>query len=158
MGVQRRRAVHPHVQRRVVHVAEAPLRVIQLGGGHAQIEQHPVRAGDVQLLQYCADAVKIAVHQRHMIHIVPQPLPGGGDGGLVPVNADQTACGQPAGDLQRVTGPPQRSVHIDAVRPDGQRLQTFLQQHRTVPVGEILLYVVGPFHGLQPHFRHGQLQ
>ena len=157
-GVQRRRAVHPHVQRRVVHIAEAPLRVVQLGGGHAQVEQHAVGAGDVQLLQYLADAVKIAVHQRHMIHIVPQPLLCGGDGGLVPVDADQASRGQPFGDLQRVSGPAQRTVHIHAIRADVQCLQAFRQQHRPVAVGEILLYVVVKLHILQPHFRHGQLQ
>ena len=141
-GVQRRRAIHPHVQRRVVHIAEAPLSVVQLGGGHAQIEQHAVHAGDVQLLQYLADTVKVAVHQRHMIQIITQPLLGGGDGRFVPVDADETAGGQAAGDLQRVARPAQRTVHVHAVGPDAERVQAFLQQHRAVSIGEILLYIV----------------
>ena len=124
-----------------MHIAEAPRRVVQLGGGHAQIEQHTVHAGNVQFLQYLADAVKVAVHQRHTIQIVTQPLPGGGDGRFVPVDADEAAGGQAAGDLQRVARPAQRTVHVHAVGPDAERIQTFLQQHRAVPIGEILLYI-----------------
>ena len=112
------------------------------GIGEVMIEQHAVHAGDVQLLQYLADTVKVAVHQRHMIQIITQPLPGGGDGRFVPVDADETAGGQAAGDLQRVARPAQRTVHVHAVGPDAERVQTFLQQHRAVSIGEILLYIV----------------
>lgn len=103
-----------------------------------------------------ADTVKVAVDKGHAIQIGRQTLPGGVDGGLIPVDADEPpARSQAADDLQRVTGTAQRTVHIDAVRPDGQRVQTFVKENGLVAV---VLFVDVVTHGLQPHFRHGLLQ
>ena len=44
VGRQGGGGVHPHVQRGVVHVGKAPGRVVQLGGGDAQVKEHPLGA------------------------------------------------------------------------------------------------------------------
>ena len=99
-GGEVRGAIHPHVQRRVVHIAEAPLRIVQLRGRHTQVEQHAVRPVYVQFGENVADAVKIAVDKRDPVRVVRQPLLRGGDGRLVPVDADEPPGGQPLYDLQ----------------------------------------------------------
>lgn len=103
-----------------------------------------------------ADAVEVAVDQRDAVQIRGQTLLRGVDGRLVAVNADEASTlRQAADDLQRVTGAAQRAVHIDAVRPDGQCVQTFLKQDGLVAV---VLFDSVVSHSLQPHFRHGLLQ
>lgn len=78
-----------------MHIAEAPFRVVQLRRGNAQVEQHTVRPVYVQVGENIADAVKIAVDQRHPVPVVRQTLPRGGNGRLIPVDADEPPGGQP---------------------------------------------------------------
>ena len=123
-------AVHAHVQRRVGHVAEAPLCIVQLGGGDPQIEEHPVRQLDALLVQDLPDAVKIAFYQGDPVPEGPEPLPGGSQSVLVPVDADQAARGEALCDLIRMAAAPQGPVHIDALGADLEAGDTFRQQHR----------------------------
>ena len=97
------RAIHAHVEGRVVHIAEAALGFIQLGRGHAQVEEHPVHAVDVEFFQDLAHAVKVTVHQRDAIHVVLQTLLGGFNCRFVAVDGNEAACGKAAGDLQGVS-------------------------------------------------------
>ena len=48
-GVQRRRLVHTHIQRRVVHVAEAPPGLVQLWGGNAPLDPENLAAAMEEL-------------------------------------------------------------------------------------------------------------
>lgn len=78
-----------------MHIAEAPFRVVQLWGGDTQVEQHTVRPVYVQVGEDVADAVKIAVDQRHPVPVFRQTLLRGGNGRLIPVDADEPPGGQP---------------------------------------------------------------
>ena len=59
------------------------------------------------------------------------PLLSGRQCGFIAIHADKaSALCQAAGDLQRVAGAAQRAVQIDAVRSNGQSLQTLVQTNR----------------------------
>ena len=78
--------------------------------------------------------------QRHMVHPRAQPFLGSVDGGPIPVDADESAGGQPFGDLPGVAGSSQRTVHVDTVRPDAQCVDALVQQHGLMDI----------FHGFLP--------
>ena len=82
------------------------------------------------------------MHQRHAVLIVAQTARRRFNGGLVAVKCDQPSRRQAADDLQRVSGAAERSVHVNAVRLDLQRVQALLQQHRLMTV--VLLHVRTP--------------
>ena len=110
--------VHPHIQRGVLHIGEAPLRVIQLGGGDAQVKEHPVhiRLPGQDAFQLC----EVAVDQPHPVHPGGQPFLGRLNGGQVPVDADEAPGGQPLHNLPGVPRPAQGAVYIDAFWADVQ--------------------------------------
>ncbi|MPM55215.1 hypothetical protein SDC9_102008 [bioreactor metagenome] len=92
-------SVHPHVQRRVVHVGKAAGRVVQLRRRHAQIKQQSVRGGNAAAFQDLRKLGKIAPDQRHPVQPGSQPFLRGVNGGPIPVNADQPPGCQPLGNL-----------------------------------------------------------
>ena len=140
--------VHAHIQGSVRHIGKAPGTVVQLRGGHPKIKEHPVHAVQSKLVQDPVQLVKIAVDQGHPVHPRSQPLLGGVQRRLVPIHTDQPPGGQPPGDLPAVSRPAQRSVQIDALRPDGQGLDTLVQQHRTM--GKCLTHLRTPTHSYRP--------
>ena len=118
---------HPHIQRRVHPVREAPLPVVQLMAGHAQIQQCAVQPVNAQLPQHGGGIAEVGLH--HSSGQTRQSLGGHLNGIRVLVQADEAAGGQPAGNRAGVPGPAGGTVQINAVRFDGKPVQTFLQQH-----------------------------
>lgn len=58
-----RLGVHAHVQRAVVHETEAALRVVQLWGRHAQVQQNPGHlARHATFGDFCTELGKAALH------------------------------------------------------------------------------------------------
>lgn len=87
--------------------------------------------------------------QGNAVHIGGQPLPGGLQGGFVPVQADQASAGvQAADDLPRVARPAQGAVQVYAVGMDGQALHALVQQNGAVAEGHIGGFVSVKCHGL----------
>ena len=74
-------------------LGKATFGVVQLGGGDAQVEEHPVHGGDFQPVQHLRELGKIAVDQGDAVYVGLQALPGRGQGDLVPVQADEAAGG-----------------------------------------------------------------
>ena len=131
-GGQRLGLVHPHIQRRVGHVGEAPAGVVQLRGGHAQVGQHAAQVVQLQLPQDVRQVAEVAVDQGHPVHQALQPPGGRIQGGLVPVDADEPPGGEPPGNLPGVARPAQGGVHIDPGGVDIQSVDALLKQHRLV--------------------------
>ena len=123
-----------------MHVAEAPPGLVQLRGGNAQIEEHPVYPYYAQILENVSQIGKISMDQSHPVLKFRQPLPGGLDSRQIPVHADKPARGQAAENLQGVSRPAQGAVQVNPLRPDGQGLQALLQQHGLVPV--VLFHII----------------
>ena len=53
-------SVHPHIQRRVVHVRKATVSIVQLIRRNAQVEQNAVHAGQSPAFDHLGDLSKIA--------------------------------------------------------------------------------------------------
>jgi len=129
--------VHPHVERRVVPVAEPALRLIELRTGDAEIEQDAVHAGhavlqrDAGFSEPGAQMPEIAPDQRDAIHVGREPLAGVRDRRLVLIEGDQPPAGaELPGDPLAVAASAERAVDVYAVRLYVQAVDGFLQQHR----------------------------
>ena len=125
-------AVHTHIQGRIRHVGKAPVPIVQLWGGHTQVQQNAVHSRNSQIPQNGIHLAEIGVDQRHSVFIRCQPLSGGGQSHRIPIDADQTAGGQVLRNMAGVTGTAQGTVHINALRLDVQPLDALLQKHRNV--------------------------
>ena len=129
-----------------MHVGKPPGRVVQLGGGDAQIKEHPLGLLHTGRPQQRRQIGKVAVEQCHTAPPGSQELFRRVNGGLIPVNADKAPGGQPPGNLPAVARPAQRPVQVDPVRADVQGLDALLQKHRLV--GQHF------FHTLEPQLAH----
>ena len=129
MGGQAVLGVHAHVKGRVRHVAEAPLGLVKLGGGNAQIQQNAVDALNAQIFEHLVEPAEIAVHQGDPVTVGCQPLGCGLQRLGIPVDADEPSGGEPGSDLAGVARTAQGAVHIDAVGLDIQCLDAFIQQN-----------------------------
>ena len=66
------------------------------------------------------------------LHPVPeggQPLPGGGQGHIIPVDADEFSRSEPGGDLVRMPGAAQGPIHINTLRADIQAVDALPEHH-----------------------------
>ena len=133
-----RALVHAHIERRVLLIGKAARGIVELRRGNAEVKEHPVHAADAQLTQHVVERAEVGVYQRHAIHIVREPPLCRLDGSLVAIEGNEPSSRrQAADDLQRVARAAQRSVEVNAVRPDGERVQAFVQQHRLVAVVDL---------------------
>ena len=134
-------AVHAHVQRGVRHIGKAALGLVQLGRGHAEVEEHPVHALDAEGVQDRGGVGEVAVHKRHFLPKRRKTPSGPLDGRLIPVDADEAARGEPGGDLKGMSAHSERPVEIDPVRSDIQILYTFVQQDGDMPRRLLFVFV-----------------
>ena len=123
------RAIHAHIERRVLHVRKAALRLVKLRGRYPQIEEHPVHAFDPEGIQDRRRVGKVAVHQLHLLPKGRKAFSRAFDGGFIPVDANKTARGQTGRDLKRVSAHPQRAVQVKPIRFYVQVVDAFLQQY-----------------------------
>ncbi|MNC36511.1 hypothetical protein D3C75_850350 [compost metagenome] len=136
-GCQRGGLVHPHVQLRLLMIAEAPLRIIQLGRGNTQIQQNAVHLGHTvsrqrnpRLLQSLPDIAEIRFHQCDPGAEGQQLLTGKSQRRIILVQTDQPALrSQLGGDPLAVARPAQGAIHIDAVGPYGKPLHSLFLQN-----------------------------
>ena len=120
--------IHPHVERAVLHEAEATFGIVKLGGGDTEIQQEAIDlAQQAALGQIAGDAGEGTVHDLET-GILDLGRLGNGLG--IPVDGDQTAIGaQMLENETRVTTPAKGTVDVDTVRLDGQPFDGFVQQH-----------------------------
>ena len=85
-------------------IRKPPFRVIQLGGGHAQVQQDPVHLREIQPLEQLRHIPKVAMHQGHPFHPGRQPLLGGVQRRLISVDGDEPSGSQAFRDRSAVAG------------------------------------------------------
>ena len=108
---------------------QEPYAVVQLRRGNAEIEQHSVHLGDVQGIQYFAKVGEVPVYQRDLVHMLLQPLPRRVQRDRVAVDADEASAGQPPADLERMARAAERTIQINAIRADIQKLDGLVQEN-----------------------------
>ena len=121
--------VHAHVERSVVHIRKAALRLVELRRGNAEVEEHAVHGADAETVKNGGRVAEVAVHELHTVPKRGQPRAGARDRRFVAVDADERSGRQAAGDLLGVAAHTERAVHVDAVGADIQVLDAFVQQH-----------------------------
>ena len=67
--------VHAHVERRVLRVGEAALRLVELQRGDAEVEQDPGDPGDAEVVEGGGQFVVDGVHEVHAVAEPREPLP-----------------------------------------------------------------------------------
>ena len=121
------RAVHPHIQRRILHIGEAAFGIVQLIGGNTDVKQDPVQSADAPFFQDPDCVLIVCVDPFHLISEGFEPFPGGCQCFLILIKTVQPAMlSQPRCDLAAMSGTAQRAVHIDAVRPDCKSFEHFI--------------------------------
>ena len=104
--------------------------MVELGRGHAQIEQDAVRPGEAESCEHLVDIAEVALDRRHALPHVLQTVSRVFERFVVPVDADQAAAvRQTLRNAERMAGAAGRRVHIDAVRFDLQRRKAGFQQN-----------------------------
>ena len=121
--------VHPHIQRRIHHIGEAPRPVVQLRGRHAQIQQDPIHERDLQAVKHLIQLIKIGVNQLHAVSKWPQPRSCRLQSHGIPVDSDEGTGGQQRGNPAGMPSSTQSSVHIDSIRTNIQLPDALLQKH-----------------------------
>ena len=123
--------VHPHIQRRVLHVGKSSLAVVQLKGGNADVQDRSIDARNAVFRKHVLDFRVSALHQdlpalqrRESLACRLQRVP-------VSVDSDEQAfLRKLLPDPERVTAASQRPVRIDPIRFDIQMFHAFLKQDR----------------------------
>ena len=121
--------VHAHIERRVVHVGKAALRLVELRRGDTEVKEHAVHGVDAETVKNGGRVAEVAVHELHTVSKRRQTRTGALDGRLIAVDADELSGREARGDLLGVAAHAERTVDIDAVRPDVQIFNTLVQQH-----------------------------
>jgi hypothetical protein len=131
------RLVHPHVQRRVLGVGEAALRLVELQRRHPEVHEDALD-GAVRVL--VDDVGDLVVHGVHRHEPVAEPLEtrrGQGERLEVAVDAEDPGGGHLLEHGLGVAAHPERAVHQDAARcgqRGGQQVDAPLHQDGQVPV------------------------
>ena len=122
--------VHPHVERRILHIAESPLRVVQLVRRDSEIQINAVRARYAEVVEHRRQIHIVVADNGHLVPERFQPLSGRLDGIRILVYADQpSAFPEFCGDQRRVAAAAERPVHIDTVRSDVQAVNGLPREH-----------------------------
>ena len=109
-GREALRRVHPHVERRVVGVGEAPLPGVDLHRGHAEVEDDPVGA-DALPAQALERGDEVGAQEARPRGHLGGELAPALLGGRVAVHGDQLSLGaEPLGDQARVAAAPEGAV------------------------------------------------
>ncbi|MCY1427119.1 hypothetical protein D9M71_429510 [compost metagenome] len=121
--------VHSHVQRTVVHEAEATLGIVQLRRGHTEVEQHPVdlalQAAGRHLLAEFGEAALDDLEAT----VLGGQLEAGGDRQGILVEAQQaSARAQLTQHFAAVAAAPEGAIQVAALRAHGKRLDGFVEQ------------------------------
>ena len=117
------RAVHAHIERRVLHIGKAAFRVVELRRGHAKVEQDTVRARQAELFEYLVDLAEVALDGRHALPDVLQAVLCVFERLVVPVDADEPSIiMQTLRNAERMAGAAGRRIDVHAVRLNLQSL------------------------------------
>ncbi|GMA40053.1 hypothetical protein GCM10025883_20980 [Mobilicoccus caccae] len=129
--------VHAHVQRRVGAVGETPVDLVELEGGDAEVEEHPVEGTDAHLGQHLGDLVVHGVDRGEPVAEPGESLPRQVDGLRVAVQADHPRRRARLEDRLGVATHAERGVETDgalALQRRSEQLHDAVAHHRHVPV------------------------
>ena len=132
------RGVHAHVQRAVGPEGEAALRLVELEGRDAQVEQHAVDAVEPVRARHAAQIGELRVHRLEAVAERREPLAAARDRGGVAVQPQQPSVGRArAKHLLRVAAPAERPVDIAPPGARVERLERFMEQDGNVHGGQL---------------------
>ena len=125
--------VHAHIERCILHIGEAALRRIDLRRGDAEIKENAVHLGYTLMREDVPQMTEVIVHKRDLTGCVRKTLTRCRNRQLVLIDADQVSLrGKFCRDPSRMPCASERTVHIDAIRTDAERLDRFLGQNAHV--------------------------
>ncbi len=136
-GCSRPVVTHPHVERTVEPEREAALALVELHRRNADIHHDAVN-GTYALRRTDVRKIREAVfHQRQTSAGGLHQIESAGDGGAVPVDADDAGAGNFQNDAAVAAGA-ERRVHIDAAVIGRERLHGLTAENRNVAHGGIV--------------------
>ena len=133
IGTPRTASVHAHIERRVLHIGEAPLRRIDLRRRDAEIKENAIDLRDPLVRENIPQMAKVVPHERNLTRDIREPLGRCCNRSLVLINADQAPRRrQHSRDAPRMSRTAERAVHIDPVRLNAQCFQCLIWQNADV--------------------------
>jgi hypothetical protein len=136
--------VHAHVERAVRPEAETARRIVELGRGDAEVEEHATNARMPLFIlrRMCGhdrrEVGKWRVDERKP-HFVGKALEPSRDGFAILVDREHTALSTQGREKAcRVAAAPERRIDIVTTRNGRQRRERFLDEHRRVLIHEML--------------------
>src|SRR5690606_32369890 len=91
IGAERSVLVHPHIERRIIAVAESPLRSVELRRRNAQIIEHSIHACNAKPAELFLQVTEVRSDENDLVQVVGEAFPGVPDGCFVLVEADEPA-------------------------------------------------------------------
>ena len=123
---------HAHVERAVAHEGKAARCLIQLHGGNAKIERHPVGAGKALARNDGFNARIEPLHQVQAFGKFRRQRLARRDGGGITVDAHHRARRR-LEQATRIAAGAEGAVDINAAVPGRQHLDDFREHHRAMP-------------------------
>ena len=121
--------IHTHIQRRVVPVGKASLRVVKLPGGYPEIQHDAVHTRNAERPDRLRRVAVVVPNQRDLpsrIRVFGKALPRSRKSLLILIDPDQPPVLQAPQDLAAVAASAQRAVQVDPVRPYVQSFNCLL--------------------------------
>ncbi len=115
-GGERGGVVHPHVERGVLRIGEAPLDAVELHRGDAEIEEHARYSPNGELFQHLLDAVVDGMDEVDAVRERRETLGREREGVAIAVETDVAKIGEPAQERLGVAAQPERGVDEDGAR------------------------------------------
>ena len=125
-------AVHAHVERALVAVAEATFGPVQLRRRHAEVEQGSGQLLDSCVVDHLAETVEAAVHGRDAVAEAVQPSPRGGERLLVAIEAEHGELRAAVEHRLGVAATAERGVEQRPGRDRGEDVDDLVDHHRLV--------------------------
>ena len=138
LGGQFRGRIHPHVERGVLGVGEAPIDAVELQGGDPEVEQDAVNLGQPESGDGIGDAVVHGVHKVHPVAERGETSSRDLESVGVTVEADQGQAGKSAEEGLRVARHAESRVDQHgalSVERGGEQLEGALEEHGGVDGG-----------------------
>ncbi len=140
-GAHAGRLVHAHVERGVLGVGEAAVRLVELHGGDAEVEQHALDARDAEPVEYVGQLVVDGVHQGGALPVRASRSPDRRRASLSRSRATSRASGKRSRSAPLC--PPSPSVQSTTTAPGSSRAGASRSRHRWSITGTCRLWPGG---------------
>ena len=132
-------SVHPHIQRRVLHIAEPAFGVVKLIARYSEVNQYSVYSADLHNVKVLDEIFEIVVQEADLLSKPAQSFSRNHQRVRVLVNGYKPSVfSKSFGYLARMSRAADRAIHVYSVSLDVKSVYTLLKHYRHVMKFHIL--------------------